>query len=121
MLGFGAGALTAAVPLLAARLLNLLADRLHYAPSLWAITAASLLVAVFAGAGIFGAYLALLTRLGLEHTQAFTALDHPGFKHFLRLRVRGDGKGVDGYCLGLHDPLRPAEKVVLVDRFTWRP
>ena len=62
-------------------------------------------VAVFYGAFVFGAFLALLTLFGLEETQAFTALDHPGFKHFLRLRVRRDGSAVDFWCLGLTDPL----------------
>ena len=61
---------------------------------------------VFAGAFVFGSYLALLTLLGYENTQAFTVLDHPGFKHFLRLRVRADGRGT---------------QPVLVDRFSWRP
>ena len=69
---------------------------------------------------MFGAYLTVLTRLGLEHTQAFTALDHPGFKHFLRLRVRKDGAGIDLWCLGLVDPLGEAEPI-LVDAVSWRP
>jgi len=71
--------------------------------------------AVFAGAWVFGAYLAFLTRFGYEHTQAFTALDHPGFKHFLRLRVRADGSGVDIFCIGLPNPLGEGAKPVLVD------
>jgi hypothetical protein len=69
---------------------------------------------------VFGTYLMMLTWLGLEHTQAFTALDHPGFKHFLRLRVRADGSGIDVWCLGLLDPLAPGEEPVLVDAFFWR-
>ena len=77
--------------------------------------------AVLAGTWVFGAYLSLLTRLGYEHTQAFTALDHPGFKHFVRLRVRADGRGIDGYCLGLTDPLGNDQRPVLVDTFQWRP
>ena len=68
----------------------------------------------------FGTYLALLTQVGLESTQAFTALDHPGFKHFVRLRVRRDGSAVDGYCIGLVDPLSPHPTPVLVDQFTFR-
>ena len=68
---------------------------------------------------MFGAYLALLTRVGLEHTQAFTALDHPGFKHFLRLRVRAQGDRIDGWCIGLTDPLAPAASPELVDQFTF--
>jgi hypothetical protein len=86
----------------------------------WLITALLLLVAVLAGAFAFGTYLALLTLFGLESTQAFTALDHPGFKHFLRLRVRRDGSAVDGYCIGLVDPLSAKSEPVLVDTFTFR-
>jgi hypothetical protein len=80
----------------------------------------SLGLAAFAGAFVFGGYLSTLTLLGLENTQAFTALDHPGFKHFVRLRVRADGSAVDGWCLGLVDPLREGERPMLVDSFTWR-
>ena len=82
---------------------------------------ATLAVSVFAGVFVFGAYLALLTRLGFENTQAFTALDHPGYKHFVRLRVRADGSGIDGFCVGLSDPLGPDAAPVLVNTFTWRP
>ena len=78
-------------------------------------------VATFVGAWVFGLFLATLTRFGLESTQAFTTLGHPGFKHFLRLRVRKDGSAIDGWCIGLVDPLREGEKPVLVDQFTWRP
>jgi hypothetical protein len=81
----------------------------------------ALALAVFAGALIFGCYLAVLTLLGHENTQAFTVLDHPGFKHFLRLRIRGDGAGIDGWCIGLADPLGADQQPVLVDHFTWRP
>jgi len=80
-----------------------------------------LLIAVLAGTWVFGAYLALLTLFGVEQTQAFTALDHPGYKHFLRLRVRQDGRGVDAWCIGLTDPVAPDEPPVLVDVFRWRP
>jgi hypothetical protein len=84
-----------------------------------AATALSLAAAAFVGAFVFGAYLAVLTLLGQENTQAFTALDHPGFKHFVRLRVRADGSAIDGWCLGLVDPLRAEEPPVIVDSFTW--
>jgi len=73
-----------------------------------------------AGAFVFGVFLASLTRLGIENLQAFAALDHPGFKHFVRFRVRRDGSAVDGWCVGLVDPLRRGESPVLVDTFTWR-
>jgi len=80
----------------------------------------SLAAAAFVGAFVFGGYLSALTLLGHENTQAFTALDHPGFKHFVRLRIRADGSAVDGWCLGLVDPLRENEQPVLVDSFTWK-
>jgi hypothetical protein len=85
----------------------------------WALRSLILCLAVFGSVFWFGSYLALLTRFGLESTQAFTALDHPGFKHFVRLRVRKDGSAVDGYCIGLCDPLSPSSRPVLVDRFTF--
>ncbi|MGC4091609.1 MAG: hypothetical protein QM756_27755 [Polyangiaceae bacterium] len=120
-LAFAAGLLTALVPVAASLAINRASGSLHVDTPLWCVVSLTLVAAVFLGAFIFGAYLALLTRLGLEHTQAFTALDHPGFKHFVRLRVRADGKGVDGWCIGLTDPLRPGERCVLVDQFQWRP
>jgi hypothetical protein len=86
----------------------------------WAALLALLALAVVCSVFVFGAYLALLTRFGLENTQAFTALDHPGFKHFVRFRVRADGSAVDGWCIGLVDPLASNAQPVLVDSFTWR-
>ncbi len=82
---------------------------------------ATLFVGTLAGAFVFGCYLSLLTLLGFENTQAFTVLDHPGFKHFVRLRVRADGRGIDGWCIGLADPLGEGSRPVLVDHFCWRP
>ena len=79
-----------------------------------------LAVTALVGALLFGTSLVLLTLFGYENTQAFTALDHPGFKHFLRLRVRRDGSAIDGFCIGLVDPVRPSEPPVLVDTFTWK-
>jgi hypothetical protein len=79
-----------------------------------------LVVTALVGALLFGTYLVLLTLLGYENTQAFTALDHPGFKHFVRLRVRRDGSAIDGFCIGLVDPVRPSDPPVLVDTFTWK-
>jgi len=77
-------------------------------------------VAVIGGALVFGGFLAILTWRGHEHLQAFTTLDHPGFKHFVRLRIRADGRGIDGWCIGAPDPVAGAPPV-LVDSFTWRP
>ncbi len=115
-----AALLTAAVPIAFSWLLDhaLHLLGLHAAPLL--LAAISLAVGVLAGTFIFGAYLALLTALGLENTQAFTALDHPGFKHFVRLRVRADGSAVDGWVVGLVDPLGSDARPVLVDTFTWK-
>jgi hypothetical protein len=114
-------ALTAAIPVLASFLLAHLLPWLGLGASADVVGGLTLAAAVFVGTYLFGYYLALLTRLGFEHTQAFTALDHPGYKHFLRLRVRADGQGVDGWCLGLADPLAKDFEPVLVDQFTWRP
>jgi hypothetical protein len=85
------------------------------------VVAGTLVVSAFAGAYVFGAYLAVLTLLGYENLQALTVLDHPGFKHFVRLRLRADGTGIDGWCIGLPDPLDRDARPVLVDHFTWRP
>lgn len=74
--------------------------------------------AAFGGALLFGSYLTALTAFGLEHTQAFTTLGHPGFKHFLRLRLRRDGRTLDVWCIGREDPLG-GQPPVLVDHFTW--
>ncbi|MEO7032555.1 MAG: hypothetical protein ABI548_01885 [Polyangiaceae bacterium] len=114
-LAFGAGLATALIPVFASIALSWLAQSAHVSVSVWVIAALTFIVAVFYGAFVFGAFLALLTFLGLEETQAFTALDHPGFKHFLRLRVRQDGGAVDFWCLGLTDPLAPGQKPELVD------
>lgn len=119
-LAAAAAVCTAAVPILAAGLLTQILASLHYEAPVGAIAGLTLVASVFVGAWCFGAYLAWLTRLGLEHTQAFTALDHPGYKHFVRLRVRADGSGVDGWCVGLVDPLKAGEEPVLVDKFEWK-
>ncbi len=118
---FVAAAATASLPILASLLVKHALLRLHFVPTLFVVASATLLLTVFAACYIFGSYLAWLTRRGIEHTQAFTALDHPGYKHFLRLRVRADGSGVDGYCIGLTDPLADGAKPELIDVFTWRP
>jgi hypothetical protein len=116
-----AGIATASLPILASLLVKHALLRLHFVPTLWVVASATLVLTVFAASYVFGFYLAWLTRRGIEHTQAFTALDHPGYKHFLRLRVRADGQGVDGYCIGLTDPLGDDARPELVDTFSWRP
>ena len=116
-----AGLLTACLPVVASLLVKHALLRLHLLPTLYVVAGATLLLSVFAASFLFGSYLSFLTRRGIEHTQAFTALDHPGYKHFLRLRVRADGQGIDGYCIGLTDPLADDAKPELVDVFRWRP
>jgi hypothetical protein len=118
---FLAGAFTASLPILASLLVKHALLRLHFVPTLFVVASATFVLTLFAASYVFGFYLSHLTRRGIEHTQAFTALDHPGYKHFLRLRVRADGKGVDGYCIGLTDPLAAGAKPELVDFFSWRP
>ena len=75
------------------------------------------------GAGLLGGTAAAwavvhLARRGIDNYLAWAALAHPGFKHFLRLRVRADGSAIDAWCLGLRDPCAAREPVVLVDQFT---
>ncbi len=117
-----AGLSMAIVPPFAAQaLLHLISYKLHTHPALEALL--RLLVAAFTGSGVFGWFLAALTWLGLEGTQAFTSLGLPGYRHFVRLRIRQDGSAVDGWCIGLVDPLGAGadSKPALVDRFTFRP
>jgi len=81
-------------------------------------------LAAAAGAGVlggFGAAVAIcgLAWRGVDYTLAYAGLAHPGFKHFLRMRVHQDGSRVDVWCLGKHDPCRENEPVVLVDIFQW--
>lgn len=120
-LALAAGVVTALLPIASSLLVKHALLRLSFVPHVYLLAGITLVLTVFAASYVFGSYLALLTRRGIEHTQAFTALDHPGYKHFLRLRVRADGKGVDGYCIGLTDPLAPGARPELVDVFTWRP
>ncbi len=75
---------------------------------------------IYTGTLAVGTYLMMLTILGLEQHQAFSALAHPGYKHFVRLRVKKDGTAVDGWVLGRVDPLSRKDKVVLADRFRWK-
>lgn len=83
------------------------------------ITAIELVAAVYLATLAFGTFLMVLTIWGLEQHQAFSALAHPGYKHFVRLRVRSTGEAIDGWVFGKVDTLHPNDPVVLVDRFTW--
>ncbi len=120
-LSFGAALAIALTPLAVSYALGQELDVLGLVAATGIVEALTLAAAVLVGAWVFGAYLSLLTRTGFEHTQAFTALDHPGYKHFVRLRVRADGSAIDGWCVGLVDPLGKGQEPVLVDTFSWRP
>jgi hypothetical protein len=120
-LALGAALVTALIPVGSSLLVDGALARFAPSSSVTLVKLVLLVLMVFPGSFVFGAYLALLTLLGYENMQAFAVLDHPGFKHFVRLRVRADGSGVDGWCIGLADPLGPGTKPVLVDHFEWRP
>jgi hypothetical protein len=114
-----AGAITAVIPLCMLHATSAGLEALGRTPDLVVEAAIALLLSSFTSAFVFGAYLALLTRVGLEHTQAFTALDHPGFKHFLRLRVHAAQPRIDVWCIGMTDPLAPDAEPELVDQFSF--
>jgi len=120
-IALAAAAVTALIPVGASSLVRAVLANLWQPAFAIVVPTLTLALAVFAGTFVFGAYLALLTLLGYEHMQALTALDHPGFKHFVRLRVRADGSGIDAWCIGATDPLRPGQPPELVDHFVWRP
>jgi len=71
----------------------------------------------FLGSFVLGVFLLVLALTGLEHHQAFAALGHPGFRHFVRLCVHPSGT-VEGFVIGKDDPLGDGPPV-LVDRFSW--
>ena len=64
--------------------------------------------------------LLLIARLGLNHAQPYAALGEPGYKHFVRLRIRerGGRTTVDTFVIGQVDPVG-GSPAVLVDAFTW--
>jgi hypothetical protein len=78
---------------------------------------AVLVVYAVLGSLVFGLFLATLAITGIELQQAFTVLGHPGFKHFVRLRVAVNGK-VDAWVIGKDDPLAE-EGPWLIDRWSW--
>jgi hypothetical protein len=117
-----AAIVTALVPVTGAYLTRQALEWLGTSAPALLIALGALVLAAFGGTFVFGIYLTLLTLLGYENMQAFTVLDHPGFKHFVRLRLRADGRGIDGWCIGVLDPLGPVGRLpVLVDQFQWRP
>ncbi len=76
-----------------------------------------MLAYAFSAALLFGVFLTLCALGGLEMQQVFTVLGHPGFKHFVRMRVSPDGT-IDAWVIGKDDPL-VASGPWLVDRWTW--
>ena len=91
----------------------------------WPYATASLIAVAYAamiltGVFVIGVYLMLLTVLGLATDQGFGPLAHPGYKHFVRLRVHKDGRSVEGWVLGKADPLKASTPVVLIGHFTWK-
>jgi hypothetical protein len=83
----------------------------------------SLLASTLASGAAFGAMLATIARLSLNLSQPFAALGEPGFKHFVRMRVRDPESGpatVEAFVIGVVDPVG-GDPPVLVDRFTWTP
>ena len=88
----------------------------HVVPLLERETAV-MIVYAFLGALVFGIFLATLAVSGIEMQQAFTVLGHPGFKHFVRMRVSPDGK-IDAWVIGKDDPLA-ADGPWLIDRWSW--
>jgi hypothetical protein len=111
-------AMLAAVPFGMNAAAMTLGPRWPYATaSLFALAfVAMILVGVF----VFGVYLMLLTMLGIATDQGFGPLAHPGYKHFVRLRVRRDGRKIEGWAIGKIDTLRRADPIVIVDRFEWQ-
>jgi hypothetical protein len=71
----------------------------------------------FLASFLLGLFLLVLALVGLEHHQAFAALGHPGFRHFVRLCVHPSGR-IEGFVIGKDDPLGEGPPV-LVDRFVW--
>lgn len=119
LLACAAGAAIGALPLAMDRAVSAIAAAFDWHAPASTMAAFVFAASIYGGTLAFGTFLMLLTILGLEQHQAFGALAHPGYKHFVRLRVRRDGSAVDGWVLGKVDPLRKNEPVVLVDRFTW--
>ncbi len=81
----------------------------------------AIFLSTLASGAAFGAMLATIARLSLNLSQPFAALGEPGYKHFVRLRVREPANGpaiVDAFVIGVIDPVGGGAPV-LVDRFQW--
>jgi hypothetical protein len=82
-----------------------------------------LLLSILASGLAFGAMLATLLHLGWAHAQPYAALGQPGFKHFVRMRVRereGGASSIEVFVVGVVDPVAGSPPV-LVDRFRFTP
>jgi hypothetical protein len=97
--------------------LSLLLRQLVHALPLLGRDAVVMVVYAFFAAFLFGVFLALCALGGLEMQQVFTVLGHPGFKHFVRMRVSPDGT-IDAWAIGKDDPLA-TDGPWLLDRWTW--
>jgi hypothetical protein len=86
----------------------------------WLGDVTALALSVFIGAFVVGLYFMGLTILGFASDEGFGPLAHPGYKHFVRLVVKGDGSQIEGYVIGKVDPLDTNGQVVLVDRWKWK-
>ncbi len=80
---------------------------------------------------LFGVFLAVLAAAGVNHEQSWAALGVPGFKHFVRLRIRSASRAPDGspsasgtrldaWVIGQVDPVRRSP-IVLIDQFSFFP
>ncbi len=88
-----------------------------------AAIASALVLSTLASGAAFGAMLATIARLSFNLAQPFAALGQPGFKHFVRMRVREPDDGpasVEVFVIGVVDPVGGSPPV-LVDRFRWSP
>jgi hypothetical protein len=106
----------AALGLLPMGLSILLRDTAKIVPLLGRDTFA-IVVYAFVAAFLYGVFLALCALGGLEMQQVFTVLGHPGFKHFVRMRVSPGGT-IDAWVIGKDDPLS-RDGPWLVDRWSW--
>jgi hypothetical protein len=120
LLAAAAGLLMALVPVATHALFNAVRGWLHFSPSPKTRAVLVYALSILGGAWVFGLYLAALARLGLNHDQAFAALGHPGYKHFVRMRIRKDGSRIDAWVIGVTDPLGDPT-AELVDYVTFAP
>jgi hypothetical protein len=120
LLATAAGVLMALVPMATHAAFNTVRGLLGFRPSHEIRALIVYALSIFGGAWVFGLYLAALARFGLNHDQAFAALGHPGYKHFLRLRVRQDGSRIDAWTIGMTDPLGDPTPE-LIDHATFWP